>query len=153
MQDLNWRTCTVYEVEKTDEAQLEFVDYYAWRMGMDTRAVGDSRPQWVTRSPDDLIYVYPQPDKAYTFRFDAVLEVDDLSADADEPIIPERYQWAIVWGAVMRFAKHHEDGAKYSDAKDEYRPVYDSLVERQLPETRLVTGQLYGDRNRYGRRY
>lgn len=151
LQDINWRTVTIYETAKTDEAQLKYTDYYAWRMHMDTRTVEETRPSYITISPDDTIYLYPVPDKEYTLRFDGILELDELSADADEPIIPARYQWCIVWGAVMRFAKHHEDGAKYADAEDEFKPVYDTLVERQLPETHVITGHLYGERKQYGR--
>lgn len=51
----------------------------------------------------------------------------------------------------MRYAKHHEDGAKFADSKDEFQPIFDSMVNHQLPETRVITGHLYGDRKVYGR--
>ena len=151
MEDINWSTVTLYTDARIDEAPIEWVDYYAWRMGMDTRTVEDTRPQWVAITPQDTIEVFPYPDKVYTFRYDGVRAIDELEVDADEPLIPERYQWAIIWGAVKRYAKHHEDGAKYADAEDEYRPVFDSLVEHQTPETRLITGQLYGQHRQYGK--
>jgi len=151
IQEINWRTVTVYETAKTNERSLEFVDYYIWRMGMDTREVEDTFPQYVTLAPDDTIYVFPAPDQAYTFRYDGVIELDELEDDSDVPIIPARYHWVLVWGAVSRYAKSHEDGSKLAEAESEYRPIYDTLVNRQSPEVRIVTGHLYGERKQYGR--
>jgi hypothetical protein len=153
IQEINWRTVTVYETAKVDEVPLEFIDYYQFRMDCNTRTVDNTRPVWVTVDPDDQIRLFPKPDKAYTFRFDGVLDVDELSADADIPILPDFAHWAIVWGAVMRYAKHHEDGAKYADAESEYRPIFDTLVGRQTPETRVIVGHMYGERRRDGRRH
>ena len=152
IQEINWRTASVYETAKVDEVPLEYIDYYAWRMDYDLRTVENTRPVWITADPDDQIIFFPVPDKAYTFRFDGVIDVDELSADADIPILPDFAHWAIVWGAVMRYAKHHEDGAKYTDAESEYRPIYDTLVGRQTPETRVIVGHMYGERRRDGRR-
>jgi hypothetical protein len=152
LQEINWRTVTVYEDAKINEVPLEFIDYYAWRMDSDIRTVENTRPVWVSVDPYDEIKVWPLPDKAYTFRFDGVLAVDELENDTDVPILPESAQWCIVWGAVMRYAKHHEDGAKFADAGDEFRPIYDTLVERQTPETRVIVGHMYGERRRDGRR-
>jgi hypothetical protein len=151
LQDINWRTVTVYDTPKTNERRLKWVDYYEWRMSMDTRDVEDTFPMYVTIAPDDTIYIFPAPDQAYTFRYDGVLELDELEVDADEPTIPARYQWVLVWGAVMRYAKAHEDGSKLVEAESEYKPIYDTLVNRQVPETRVITGHLYGDRKKYGR--
>lgn len=147
---INLSTVSVYETAKTDERQLHFCDYQEWRMFMDTREVESTQPTTITIDPANTIYVWPQPDKAYTLRFDGILDVDEMTADADEPIIPEKYQWTIIWGAVMRYAKHHEDGAKLADAMDEYKPELKAMVEHQLPETRVITGHLRGDRRIYG---
>ena len=143
LEDINWRTVTVYETAKTDETEVCYIDYYDWRIDHDTRTVTEQRPKWITLRPDGVLQVFPVPDKVYTLRFDGVLSLDEMSADADTPIIPDQYQWAIVWGAVMRHAKHHEDGAMLADAKDEFQPIYDSMVERQTPPPRVKVGQLY----------
>lgn len=83
MQDINWSTVTLYETARTDEKYLEYIDYYTWRMGYDTRSVEDTRPQWITVDPANEIHIYPAPDKIYTLRYDGVLSVDEMTVDAD----------------------------------------------------------------------
>jgi hypothetical protein len=143
LETLNWRTVTVYITAKTDESPVCYKDYYDWRMDNDTITSAEGKPVYITEKPDGVLQVFPVPDQAYTLRFDGVLSVDVLSGDADVPIIPTNYQYAIVWGAVMRFAKHHEDGAKFADAKDEFQPIFDAMVERQLPPVRVIKNQLF----------
>jgi hypothetical protein len=152
LQELNWRTVTIYLTAKTDETPVTYKDYYEWRTSDDTRTIGEARPQYITMRPDDVLQIFPVPEQAYTLRFDGVLEVDSMSSDTDIPILPTNAHWAIVWGAVKRFAAAHEDGTKLAEAEEEYRPLFDTLVERQLPETKVVTGQLYGMRVRDTRR-
>lgn len=146
LETLNWRTVSVYTTAKTDESQVTFIPYEQWRMQFDTRSATEGVPTYITQRPDDVIQVYPVPDQAYTLRFDGVRSLQTLSADADEPYLPERYQMAIVWQAVMRFAKNHEDSSKYADANDEYRQLYNEIVEQQTPPVQVLGGHLYGSR-------
>lgn len=151
IEGINWRTVTVYEVAKQEETPVEYLDYYDWRINYDIKETEHAIPQKVTLAPDDTIFIYPVPDKDYTFRYDGVLDVDELSGDADTPIIPEKYQWTLIWGAIMRHAETHEDGTLLAKAESHYKPIYDKMVSRQAPTVRMITGHLYGERRRYGR--
>lgn len=135
LQSLNWRTITCYETAKVEESPVCWMDYYHWRREVDTVDLEDGKPQHITQKPDGTLVLTPAPDKAYTLSFDGVLAIDKMTADSDEPIIPEWFQDVLVWGAVKRFAKRHEDGTLMVDAMEEYKPIYDSMSNYQLPDT------------------
>ena len=85
------------------------------------------------------------PDQSYTLRYDGVLDIDELSGDAGTPTnLPAQYHRVLGWGAVLRYAQHHEDGAMYSNAMNKFRSIYDRMVARQTPTVTVEKGLIYG---------
>jgi hypothetical protein len=151
LQSINWRTVSVYLTPKEQESMVTYLDYYHWRMVIDTRDLAASIPQRITQRPDEVLQISPKPDQAYTLRFDGIKDIHEMTGDTDEPLIPERFQWVLVYGAVKRFAKRHEDGSLLADADDEYRPIYDAMSQFQLPDVGVQTGHLYSISDRASR--
>lgn len=92
-------------------------------------------PQLVTRGPDGLIEFWPRLDKAYSFIYSYTRVVPDLSLYSDLPReIPTELQMAIVWRAVMKYARFDTKDKLYMNARDEYRFYNNKLEETKLPE-------------------
>jgi hypothetical protein len=151
MESIDWRTVTCYTTSKTDETPVEFVPYQHWRMEYDTKTYQEGKPKWITETPTGSYKVFPFTDQPYTIRFDGVRSIQTFTADADEPTgLQEQFHRVIAYAAVMRYAMHHEDGAKYADAEKKFRAIYDRLVARQLPPVDIEMGALYGKTFRTG---
>lgn len=157
---LNYRTITIYETAKTDETPVDYIPYEDWRW-KDTVTTTEARPRYITERPDGVLQVWPVPDQAYTMRFDAVWDIDDMTANADTPgdtitagtqLLPDRYHWVLVWDAVRRVALQHEDQALYTRADERYRAERARLSEKQMPEVYVKPGILTGTYGSY-RRY
>jgi hypothetical protein len=145
LETIDWRTVTAYLTAKTDETPVTYTEYIDWRMELDTRTITENKPQRITQCPDDTLKLWPVPDQVYTIRFDGVLDIDEMSVDADTPTnLPAQYHRMLGYAAIMRMSSVHEDGNKYQDAESKWRPYYDKLVARQLSHVRLNSGQLRG---------
>lgn len=158
---LNYRTVTVYLTAKTDETPVYFVPYEDWRVLKDTLTTTEARPQYITERPDGVLQVWPVPDQTYTLRFDAVWDIDDMTADADTPgdtissgtqLLPTRYHWVLVYDAIRRVALKYEDQARYAHADERYRAERARLSEKQMPPVYVKPGVLTGLYDRH-RRY
>lgn len=158
---LNYRTVTVYTTAKTDETPVHFVPYEDWRALKDTVTTTAARPRYITERPDGVIQVWPVPDQTYTLRFDAVWDIDDMTADADTPgdtitagtqLLPSRYHWVLVYDAMRRVAQSVGDQTIYAQADERYRTERARLSEKQMPpiyvKPGILTG-LYGGYRRY----
>jgi hypothetical protein len=141
---INTRTVTLYKQgQGVDELPLGFVDYDDWRMVYDTKVYENARPKCYTITPDNKIAVFPVPDVTYTLRFDAVRAIETLATDTNVPTgLPADYHLMIVWAAVMKYAKHYEDGTKYIEAEEEYKKYQKRAEARQAPRIRIRADQL-----------
>lgn len=75
-------------------------------------------PRYVVKSPDNYFIVVPNPDKAYTVKFDYFTKVTQLSAYDDVPTIPEEWEQVIINGAmaeVSMFRENPENAQLYSE--------------------------------------
>lgn len=161
LETINFRTVSVYETAKTDEAPVTWVPYEEWRMAKDTISTSERRPQLITERPDGVLQVWPVPDQAYTLRYDGVWDIDEMSVDADEPgstitggtrLLPTRYEWVLVWGALARFYEHHENGEGLATAMAKFKAQRARMSERQMPPVYVKPGILTGTSGRK-RRY
>lgn len=153
LETLNYRTCSIYTTAKQDERAMLWVPYEEWRMRKDTVDSGEGIPTMITEAPDTTLYLWPVPDQAYTLRFDGVWDLDEMTADTDEPgttitsgtrLLPVRYEYAIVWDAVRRYAIAEEDPATLERAQNRYMVERARLSERQMPPVTVSVGALTG---------
>lgn len=80
--------------------------------------------------------VFPIPDKAQAVRVHFYEQPSRLSADADTPVLPERYHEALVLGAVA--AAHLDDGN--TDQEERFRSRYKQFVNRARTEMLTTSG-------------
>lgn len=150
LKTIDTESMTVYTTAKTDETRVYEMDYLDWRTRYDTVTGVQGRPLYLIIRPDNVLQVYPVPDQAYTLRFDGVRDKQTLSANTDEPYLPEEYHMAIAHGAAMRYAMAHEDSTKYAEQESYYRPYWDEIVEKQTGPVRVKLGHLHVNARRYG---
>lgn len=153
LESLNTRAVTAH-LAGENEAPVCFVpsDYYRTTVDRVTRASG--KPQYFSVMPDDNAWVFwPNPDAAYTVRFEGIRAVEELdfldtagvgSSDSLVPVaIDPVYHDAIVWQAVMNYAMHFEDGSKLQEAQAKFKP-YKKYFESRFMDIPLVdTSALY----------
>lgn len=144
---LDWRSITIYTTAKTDETPVKWIDYQYWRTEFDTKTATDARPQYITTSRDgDDFMLFPVPEQAYTLRFDAETELNEMTLDADTPTgLPVEYHRYLAWDAVKRYGAHHGDQSAMVLGMDEARTIMDRMTQRQLPAITVEQGRLYCD--------
>jgi hypothetical protein len=137
------------------ETQCWFVEYTRWRYGSlqrGTRASG--YPRYFTVTPDGGLKFEPDPDASYTARFDYRRTVHQLStivspavtADANEPIIPAKYQMAIPYKTIADYYGMTRDVPKNVVllARDRLNQEMVTMRSEQLPELELC-GSLFSE--------
>lgn len=153
LETLNKRTITLYDTAQgVDEVNLVNMRYEDWRIERDTVDTAEGRPTHLTISPTNQIFVWPVPDKAYTLRFDGVWDIDEMLLDADTPgsnisggtLLPDRYQWVLVYDTMRRYAEHHEDAQGIEKAQSKYLAQHARLTEKQMPPVFVPAGVLTG---------
>jgi hypothetical protein len=119
----------------SDEQDLFFAP---WQLFRDTYNYGSfrtqsGRPTVVTIAPDKTLKLWPTPDAIYTVNGEYVLAADQMSINADEPIIPES-QMVIVWKALMLYGAFEGAADVYAHGKSEHRKALGKLSVSQLPK-------------------
>lgn len=85
------------------------------------------------------VRLWPTPDATYSIKVDYWKTTTDLSADGDEPLIPERFRWVWLKGAEF-FALRFNDDARAQLVLREYeRGISDMLAN----ETRYMGGRMF----------
>lgn len=93
---------------------------------------------WTERPRDRALLLGPKPNAIYVITGEYYRRAPNLVADDDEPLFPAEYHMAIVWGAVMKYAGHEEDGGLYIHARNEYDRYHVPLVQDQSPHMELA---------------
>lgn len=160
LESINYRTCSIYTVPKTNEANLGHMRYEEWRTTKDTVALSPSWPLYIIERPDSVLQVWPTPDQDYTLRYDGVWDIDHMTVDTDEPgstitggsrLLPIRHEYVLIYDAARRHHAHHqnEDGVK--EMQPLFRAARDKLSERQAPPSYVKPGILTGMSGTYRR--
>ena len=160
LETLNYRTATLYTTPKEDEGGLGYMTYEEWRTTKDTVATYEQRPTYIVERPDGILHLWPVPDQAYTLRYDGVWDVDDMLIDTDTPgsnitggsmLLPEKYQWLIIYDAVIRHHAHHENEEGVREVQPRYKAMRARLSEKQTPPIYVKPGILTGLSGTYRR--
>lgn len=90
---------------KDDETPLKFVTWRDFRFvrARGAAATNPGKPSEFTVMPDLSLRFYPVPDAAYTVSGLYRKSVQELTADADIPEMPERFHSLIVTGALIAY--------------------------------------------------
>lgn len=152
LESVNTRSLTCH-LAGDNETPLQFHTYDYWRRFVDKYTRQEDKPQYFTFGPHNKLIVWPQPDEAYTIRYEGILlpqefDYEDTAgagtSDALEPTnLNSQYHDAIVWQAVMSYAMHFEDGSKLAEARTKFKPYKKYFEERYMDIPVVDTTVLY----------
>jgi hypothetical protein len=116
-----------------DETMLMPLSYGDFRSVYLTGPQPQARPVVVCSLPSLSLGLGYKPDQAYTIRGEYWKSAQNLTADSDIPEMPEDYHDAIVYRALMLYARYESAAEIYEDALQNYRRLISLLEIHQLP--------------------
>lgn len=122
-----------------DEGPIRLIDWEAWRTAFGRGSQTQNRPDRYAISPADELCLGPVPDAAYTVRGEYRATAQNLAANADVPLLPERFHEIIAWRAVMLLDEHDEaiEAIRLGRARNAFGTMLTALRRTQLPTPRL----------------
>ena len=140
----NWKRdsfrCSTYGQDFKDEQLLNYMEWttfrnlYRYANMRNTKA----RPVVVSIMPNKDLAFGSIPDNVYVIDGEYYTQPVTLSADADTPLLPARFQMAIVYRAMMYYAGYESAPEVMSRGEFEYRRLYMRMEIDQLPT--LISG-------------
>ena len=92
------------------------------------------RPVTYSVRPDGSLMFDMVPDREYVVKISYYEKPQPITANLDEPSLPEEYRMLIVYMALRKFSAHYESAIQYSDFKEEMKDLLINLERSQLPE-------------------
>ena len=138
-----WDTSTMrvsVNQDRSDESFVfnlrwpDFRDY--WRFS--TRSITTGRPLNCSVDQDTNLQVGPLPEVAYWLNFQYLEVPPDMLDDGDVPVIPERWQMAIVWRALRHYGMFEAAPEVVMRADAAYNEIMLRMTLDQTPE--IVVG-------------
>lgn len=149
--DLNaWKTddVRVYKVA-TDETQLIYEpwDNFKRTFIFGAHRTTTARPFYFSIDAAGSFWTDYIPNDTYTingeyFKVAQAMSSTGATANTDTPLIPTRYQMAIVWRALMFYGAYEGADEVYTHGEKEYRAILSALEFNQLPRQRFLRGPL-----------
>lgn len=127
-----------YQTSQNDEMSLSWMDYETFRNSYIIGAQTVSRPIVASIDPQQNLLLGPTPNLAYTISGEYVKAPQDLALDADTPEMPAQYRLAIVYRAMMMYARFTSAPEIYDDALQNYKRYLRLLEIHQLPTVELA---------------
>lgn len=85
---------------------------------------GDTVPRYVAQTQERTYVIWPIPDQTYTLDYEYFALPTDLSAYDDVPSIPQAFEFAIMYGALMHMYAFRDDLEMF----DRYKSLFDDAV-------------------------
>ena len=137
----NWKRdsfrCSSVGQNYADEQLLNYMDYTTFR---NLYQYGNMRTTYarpvvvsIAPGPDKSLAFGSIPDQAYVITGEYYQRPYDLVADADEPDIPERFQLAIVYRAMMFYGGYESAPEVFQRGEAEFKRLMSRLNIDQLP--------------------
>jgi hypothetical protein len=121
-----------------DEQWLRWMDYerqFRDSRGFKATQTQTGRPIDFSVKPDNSLIFFPIPDRSiYTVRGMYYRAPHKLKLDIDTPLIPERFQMAIVWRALSYYATYESAPEFMMQADKNFASVCGRLQMDQLPK-------------------
>jgi len=122
---------------QNDETLLDETSYRSFRFMYIVGPQTVGRPVSVTAMPDQSLGLGHTPNAVFTVRGEYWKTPQSLSVDADIPEMPEQFHEAIVYRALMLYARYESAAEIYSDAEQNYKRWMGQLRDHQLPGVTL----------------
>lgn len=117
-----------------DESGLNYIDYASYRDQFLTGVQTASRPIACSISPVLSLLIGYRPNAVYTVHGEYFKAPQTLSAGTDTPEMPSQFHMAIVYRALMLYARYEAAAEIYSDAELNYRRLIKRIELSQLPD-------------------
>jgi hypothetical protein len=132
----NWKTDDVRLYSSVnDEAWIDFTPWDEFRriyLFGSARAL-ERRPVAFSIKPNNSIILGHTPNDEYTVNGEYWKRPQTMTADDDEPLIPDQFQWVIVWRALMFYGVYEGADELYSHGEKEYLRALSELELDQHP--------------------
>ena len=108
----------------------EFRDYWLFS----SRRTVKSRPLNVSVDFNTNLRIAPIPDQAYNLVMQYLISPPPLVDDTDVPILPQRFQMAIVWKALRHYGMFEAAPEVVTRAEHEYKTILQHIYNDQSPQ-------------------
>ncbi|MCP5244878.1 MAG: hypothetical protein H6937_02460 [Burkholderiales bacterium] len=133
-----WRdgSFRIYYNDVGDEHMLEYMDYRTFRdlYLISTHKTAYSYPSVITVSPSDSIILALPPDDIYTVTGVYYKKPTELSANTDEPGMPEQYHMLIVYRAMQEYGFYESAQEVTQRSTIRYNDMLQNLVIDETPD-------------------
>jgi len=119
-------------------ADEQYLIYVPWNDFKGSYLFGTSRsqtdkPTIVTIKPDNSMSFYATPDAVYTVTGEYYKKAEELTADADESLIPSQFHMIVVWRALMLYGAYSGAADAFTHGSNEYNTLLRKLNKSELP--------------------
>lgn len=122
----------------SDQVELERWPYEDFRRIFLTGPQTANRPACFTIGHDLSILLGPKPNGIYTVSGEYRKSIQTFSANTDVPEMPADYHMAIVYRALMMYARYDAAGEIYADAYTNLKRFINLLELNQLPPVEMA---------------
>ncbi|GEM_PF-2148141 len=125
----------IYARDGSSRRKIHCIEWTAFRHLRSTEEIpsGTALPTHIAIDPAGDIHFYPICNRQFILRAECVMNPQVMTADTDEPWIPEGFHLAIVYRALMFFYDYDEAYERYQVAESRYMEWLDKLDGACLP--------------------
>ena len=131
----------IWRLSKTDEIELPFLAYEDFRQSYLIGQEIQNQPLYYTIDPQLNLLLGPIPDGVSTVTGEYFKSVQSLADSADVPEMPSQFHMAVVYRALMFYARYEAAGEIYTDAQANYKRFLRRMELNQLPDV-VIEGTL-----------
>ena len=118
----------------------DFLEYYPWEIFRKAYYFGSNRtqtgrPTVVTVKPNNALALWQISDGVYTVNGEYYKSAQAMSANADIPVIPTRFQMIVIWKGLMHYGAYAGADEKYAHGSNEYKKLLSMLEYAELEDT------------------
>jgi hypothetical protein len=129
---------------KYDGVLLDVYEYESVKEDYEFQT-SNGTPQVAIIMPDNSLTIDPPPDAVANITADYYLAAARMSADVDEPVIPEQYEDIIRWRAMIYWGTFEEAPLVIQDGTSRYLELLKHLENNQLPRDFVSTNRMSAD--------
>lgn len=118
---------------ETNARFIPYISYQHYLMSRMTPADNANRPSRFTVMPNLSLQLAPKPDAVYAVKGDYFKKPHILVTTLEVPALPDQFHMAIVYRAMMMYARYEAAGEIYADAEANYRRLVNRIEANQLP--------------------
>jgi hypothetical protein len=138
-----WIVTSFYITDPSGQnRELVYMPYADFRRRFLVLAPSTAMPTHVTEAPNGDIILGPTPDAVYPLVGDYYKSIQELTQDSDTPEMPAAHHAAIIYRALMMYARYEAAAEIYQDASNNFEEEMSRLERDQLEQPQIYTQTL-----------